>query len=140
MSDIIPVPLTPTPRSLDLFYTLVQKTTLSDGSFKVLHTDPDFDWENESSDHAEEENTGNAGVSVERLYHKAGILLIHADFDGRLLHHLPPYRMLSVYCKKLLLLQILIFWYPWSLLDVQRIAYLAIALVFCPQSSTNSQN
>lgn len=60
--DIVPYTLTPPPRCLDLFYSLVQKCKIS-GSF-ILHTDPKFDWCNEYYDDENIEPTGNEGQCI----------------------------------------------------------------------------
>lgn len=78
VSHIVPLPLIPVSRPLNLFNSLVHSIKLSDDDFDVIYTDPDFDWDNEKPDDKERAWTGNEGVSVEKFYHKTGILLVNA--------------------------------------------------------------
>ena len=59
-----------------LFSSLVTKCTTSIHEFHLLHTEADFYWDDEDADEEEEEHTGNEGSSIEKTYHRAGILLM----------------------------------------------------------------
>ena len=81
-THVQPVPLTPPPPTLSLYYHLLSTGTSSVRveERQMLHTDADFDWSDEEADSEEDSGpTGNEGVSVDRFYRRAAILLVRTD-------------------------------------------------------------
>ena len=81
-SHVQPVPLTPSPPSLSLYVRLLEAC---DSSVRIeerqmLHTDADFSWSDQEPDSEEDSGpTGNEGVTVDRSYRRAAILLVRTD-------------------------------------------------------------
>jgi hypothetical protein len=79
VSDVMPLSISPAPPSLDLFHSAVQVTKLKRAELHVLRINPEHAFACLEPFKEHEQTRGNESTSVDRYYHKAGIVLVKAN-------------------------------------------------------------